>query len=96
MILLQGTPDSLEGVRGLFRRIGGLSHKVALRFYCEGRGVLLCSERALCVSIDYNNSPRSWHLELEVCIMRYHVELCERGSFEQSVIATAERDYVED
>ena len=47
-ILLQGTPDSLEDVRGLFRRIGGLPHKAALRFCCEGRSVLLCgSERSM-------------------------------------------------
>ena len=39
---------------------------------------------------------RAWHLELEVCIMRHRVELCKRGSSEQSVIAAAERDYVED
>ena len=65
-------------------------------FYCEGRGVLLYSERVLCVSIDCNNSARSWHLELEVCIMRYRIESSKCGSPEQRVITTAERDYIED
>ena len=67
-----------------------------MRFCCEGRGVLLCSERVLCVSIDCNNSARSWHLELEVCIMRYRIESSECGSPEQHVITTAEWDYIED
>ena len=67
-----------------------------MRFCREGRGVLLCSERALCVSIDYNNSARSWHLELEVCIMRYRIESSKCGSPEQCVIITAEWDYIED
>ena len=58
--------------------------------------MLLRSERAFGVSVDRNDSSRAWHLELEVCIMRHRVEFCERGSFKQSVIATAERDYVED
>ena len=62
----------------------------------EGRDVLLYSERALCVSIDCNNPARSWHLELEVCIMRYRIESSKCGSSEQRVITTAERDYIED
>ena len=95
-IRLRGTPDSLEGVRGLYRRIGGLPHKAALRFCCEGRSVLLRAERALCVSIDCDDPPRSWHLELEVCIMRYRIESGKCGSSEQCVIATAERDDIED
>ena len=67
-----------------------------MRFYCEGRGVLLCSERALCVSIDCNNSARSWHLELEVCIMWYRIESSECGSSEQCMVTTTERDDIED
>ena len=67
-----------------------------MHFCCEGRGVLLCSERALCVSIDCNNSARSWHLELEVCIMWYRIESSKYGLPEQCVITTAERDYIED
>ena len=66
-ILLQGTPDSLDGVRGLYHRIGGLPQKAALYFCCEGRSVLLRAERVLCVSINCDDPPRSWHLELEVC-----------------------------
>ena len=67
-----------------------------MRFRCEGRSVLLRSERALCVSIDYNNPARSWHLELEVCIMQYRIESSKCSSPEQRVITTAERDYIED
>ena len=48
--------------------------------------MLLCSERALCVSIDCNNSAGSWHLELEVCIMWYSIESSECGSSEQHMI----------
>ena len=58
--------------------------------------MFLRSEGAFSVSVDRDDSARAWHLELKVCIMRNHVEFCERGSSEQSVIATAERDYVED
>ena len=58
--------------------------------------MFLRSEGAFSVSVNRDDSSRAWHLELEVCIMRHRVELCERGSSEQSVIATAERDYVED
>ena len=95
-ILLQGTPDSLEGVRGLYRRIGGLPQKAALHFCCKGSGVLLRTERAFCVSINCYNPARSWHFELEVCIMWYRVESGECGSSEQCVIATAEGDDIED
>ena len=58
--------------------------------------MLLRSERAFGVSIDRNDSSRAWHLELEVCVVRHRVELCKRGLSEQSVLAAAERDYVED
>ena len=67
-----------------------------MHFCCKGRGVLLCSDRALCVSIDDDNSARSWHLELEVCIMWYRIESSECGSSKQRVITTAEWDYIED
>ena len=58
--------------------------------------MFLRSEGALGVSIDRDDSSRAWHLELEVCVVRHHIELCKCGSSEQGVIATAERDYVED
>ena len=95
-ILMRGTPDSLEGARGLFRRIGGLPNKAALRFCCKGRSVLLRAERAFCVSINRYNPARSWHFELEVCIMRYRIESSKCGSSEQCVIATTEGDVIED
>ena len=63
---------------------------------CESRRMLLRTEGAFGVSVDRNYSLRAWHLELEVCIVWYRVEFCECGSPEQCVIATTERDYVED
>ena len=63
-------------------------------FRCKGRRVLLCSEGAFGVSIDRNYSSRAWHLELKVCVVRYHIELGECGSSEQCVIATVEWDYL--
>ena len=96
MILLQGTPDSLDGVWVLYHRIGGLPKKAALYFCREGRSVLLRMERALCVSINCYNPARSWHFELEVCIMWYRIESGKCGLFEQRMIATAEGDDIED
>ena len=96
MILLQGTPDSLDGVRGFYCRVGGLPKKAALYFCREGCSVLFRTERAVCVSIDCYNPPMSRHLELEVCIMWYRIESCKCGSPEQCMVATAKWDYVED
>ena len=42
------------------------------------------------------NPARSWHLELEVGIMRYRIESNRSGSPEQRMITTAERDYIKD
>ena len=95
-VYLPIAPSTLEGVRGLFCRIGGLPQKAALHFCCEGRSVPLRTERAFCVSINCYNPARSWHFELEVCIMRYRIESGECGSSEQCVIATAEGDDIED
>ena len=58
--------------------------------------MFLRSEGAFSVSVDRDDSSRAWHLELEVCIVRHRVELCERGTSEQGMIAAVERDYVED
>ena len=58
--------------------------------------MFLRSERAFIVSVDRDDSSRAWHLELEVCVVRHRVELCKRGMSEQSMIAVAERNYVED
>ena len=58
--------------------------------------MLLRSEGAFSVSVDRDDSSRAWHLELEVCVVRHHVELCERGTSEQSMVTAAERNYVED
>ena len=58
--------------------------------------MLLRSERAFGVSVDRDDSSRAWHLELEVCVVRHRVEFCKRGTSEQSMIAVAERNYVED
>ena len=66
----QITPGALDGVRVFNHQTGGLPEEAALCFCCEGRSVLLRAERALCVSIDCDDPPRSWHLELEICIVR--------------------------
>ena len=58
--------------------------------------MLFCAERTFCVSIDCYDPPRSWHFELEVCIMRYRIESGKCGSPEQCVIATAEGDDIKD
>ena len=58
--------------------------------------MFLCSERTFSVSVDRDDSSGSWHLELEVCIVRHRVELCKRSTSEQGIIAAAERDYVKD
>ena len=76
--------------------MSGLPKQVALCFCCKGRSVLFRAERAFCVFIYCYDPPRSWHLELEVCIMRYRIESGKCGSPEQCVIATAKRDDIED
>ena len=66
-------------------------------YFCrESRCMFLRSEGALSVPVNRDDSSRAWHLELEVCVVRYRIELGECGSPEQCVIATAEWDYVED
>ena len=79
-VLLHSILDSLDGVWGLYCRIGGLPKEAALYFCCEGCSVLLRTEGALCVSIDYYNPARSWHLELEVCVVWYRIESSKYGS----------------
>ena len=95
-VLLQISSDSLDGVRELYCRIEVLPKKAALYFYCKGRGMLLGTEGAFRIPVDRDDSPRAWHLELEVCIVRHHIELYECSSLEQGLIATAERDYIKD
>ena len=66
-------------------------------YFCrEGCSVLFRMEGAVCISIDCYDPARSCHFELEVCIVRYRVEMSERGSSKKCVIATTERDDIED
>ena len=65
-------------------------------FRREGCSMRFCSERAFHVSVDYYDPERSWHLELEVCIVWYRIESSESGSSEQCVVTTTERDDIED
>ena len=58
--------------------------------------MFLRSEGVFSVSVDRDDSSRAWHLDLEVCLVGHRVELCERGTSEQGMIAVAEQDYVED
>ena len=76
--------------------MSGLSEQAALCLCCKGHSVLFHTERAFYVSIYCYDPVRSWHLKLKVCIVRYRFELCKRGASEQSMIAAAERNYVED
>ena len=78
-ILLQSTSDSFSGVLGLYCRIGDLPKKAALYFCYEGCRVLLCTEGALCVSIDCYNPTRSGHLELEIGVVWHRIESSEYG-----------------
>ena len=79
-VKMTGSLDSFDDVRGCCHRIGGLPEKAALYFCYEGCNMLFCTERAVHVSIDCYDPARSWHLELEVCIVRYHIEMSERSS----------------
>ena len=94
--MLQDGPDSLDSVRELGRRIKVLPKKVALYFCCEGSGVLLGTEGAFRVSIDYYDTAWSEHLELEISIVRHCIESGNRSSSEQCVVATSEGDDIED
>ena len=95
-VLLWVTPGVLGSVWLFNGRTGELPEKATLYLCCESRRMLLRREGALGVSVDRNYSSRAWHLELEICIVRHHIELCECGSSEQGVIATSKRDYIED
>ena len=74
VVLLLITPGALDGVRTFNGRTGELPGEAALYFRCKGRRVLLRSEGAFGVSIERNDSARAWHLELEICIVRHHIE----------------------
>ena len=58
--------------------------------------MLLCTEGAFRISVYRNDATWTGHLELEISIMRHRVESSECGSSEQSVIAAAEWDDIED
>ena len=95
-VLLWVTPGALGSVWLFNGRTGELPEKATLYLRCESRRMLLCTEGAFGVSVDRNYSSRAWHLDLEICVVRHHIELCECGSSEQGVIATVKRDYIED
>ena len=62
----------------------------------KGCSVLFCTKRAVHISVDCYDPARAWHLELEVCIVWYHIESNECDSSEQCVVTTTERDDIED
>ena len=96
VVLVDVAPGVFGRVRPFNGRTRKLPYKAALYFCRESRCVFLHSEGAFRISVDRDDSTRAWNLELEVCIMRHRIELCKRGSSEQSVIAAAKWDYVED
>ena len=93
--LMWVTPGALGNVWLFNGRTGGLPEKATLYLRCESRRMFLHTEGAFGVSVDRNYSSRAWHLELEICVVWHRIELCECGSSEQDVIATAKRDYIE-
>ena len=58
--------------------------------------MLLGTEGAFRVSINYYDTAWSAHLELEISIVWHRVESSECGSSEQCVIAAAKGDDIED
>ena len=95
-VLLWVTLGALGSVWLFNGRTGELPEKATLYLRCESRRMLLRTEGAFGVSVDRNDSSGAWHLVLKVCVVRYCIELGKCSSPEQCVIATAERDYVED
>ena len=95
-VLLWVTPGALGSVWLFNGRTRELPEKATSYLRCESRRMLLRTEGAFGVSIDRNYSSRAWHLELKVCVVQDRIELGECGSPEQCMVATAERDYVED
>ena len=95
-VLLWVTPGALGSVWLFNGRTGELPEKATLYLRCESRRMLLRTEGAFGVSVDRNYSSRAWHLELEICVVRHHIEFCKCGLSKQGVIAAAQWDYVED
>ena len=58
--------------------------------------MLLGTEGAFRVSIDYYDTAWSGHLEFEISIVWHRIESSECSSSKQCVIATAEGDDIED
>ena len=58
--------------------------------------MLLCTEGALCISIDCYDAAWTGHLELKISVVWHRVELSKCGSSEQCVVAAAKRDEIED
>ena len=58
--------------------------------------MLLYTEGAFGVSIDCYDAAWTGHLELEISIVSHRIQMSECGSSEQCMIATAERDDIED
>ena len=58
--------------------------------------MLLCSEGAFSIAMDYYDTVWTGHLEFEISIVWHCIESSKRGSSEQRVIAAAEGDDIED
>ena len=94
-VLPQSSSDSLDGIRGLYCRIEILPKKAILYFCCKGLSVLLSMEGALRISVDRYYTAWSGHLELEVGVVRHHIQFSECG-LSECMITTAERYDIED
>ena len=58
--------------------------------------MLLSTDGALHVSVDYDDTAWSEHLELEISIVWHRIESSKCGSSEQCMIATAEGGDIKD
>ena len=70
--------------------------EAALYFDRSSYSMLLCTEGAFCTSVYRDGAAWTGHLELEISVMWDRIKASECGSSEQWVIATVERDDIED
>lgn len=63
---------------------------------CQFRGVFVSSKGSLGVTIDFNDTLRPWHLQLEACIMGNNIKVGEHCMAEEYMVPAGEGDNVED
>ena len=88
--------DSFISVRGPGCRINFQQREATPSLCREGRGALFGTAGAFGVSIGRYNAMWAKHLELKGSVVRRYIKSDKCGSSKQCVIATAERDDIED